>query len=301
MAAIIECVPNISEGRNIKKVGAIVDAVRGVEGVKLLHYSSDPDHNRSVISFLGEPEAVLEAALALAVKATELIDMTKHQGAHPRMGAVDVLPLIPISGISMEETVEYSKRLAGSIAKECAMHVTLYEDAASAPHRRNLADIRKGQYEAMPEKIKDPLWIPDYGPAVYNPKAGVVAVGARPPLIAFNINLNTEDVTIAKNIANVIRAAKGGFAFCKAIGLLIEQTGKAQVSMNLVNPDFTTIFRVFDAVEREANHYGVTVINSQIVGMVPMKALIDTAAYHLKLSGFDADDQIIENRIWGTK
>lgn len=299
MSAIIECVPNISEGRNLKKVEAIVDAVRAVEGVKLLNYSSDPDHNRSVISFLGEPQPVLEAALALAVKATELIDMTKHQGGHPRMGAVDVIPLIPIKGATMEQTVEWSKQLAERIAKTCKVHVTLYENSAASPHRANLADIRKGQYEAMPEKIKDPLWIPDYGPETFNPQAGVTAVGARPPLIAYNINLNTNDISIAKNIANVIRAAKGGFVYCKAIGLLIEQTGKAQVSMNLVNPDYTTIFRVFDAVEREAAHYGVTVINSEIVGMVPMKALIDTAAYHLKLSGFDSEDQIIENRIWG--
>lgn len=299
MSAIIECVPNISEGRNLCKIEAIVDTVRAVPDVKLLNYSSDADHNRTVISFLGEPEAVLEAARDLAVKAVETIDMREHFGGHPRMGAVDVIPLIPIRGITMDETVALSKELAADISKRCNIHVFLYENSASAPHRQNLADIRKGQYEAMCEKIKDPLWIPDFGPKEFNACAGVVAVGARPPLIAFNVNLNTKDVAIAKNIANVVRAAKGGFAYCKAMGLLIEKTGKAQVSMNLVNPDYTTIFRVFDAIEREAARYGVCVTDSEIVGMVPMKALVDTAVYHLKLGGFDSDEQILENRIWG--
>lgn len=297
MAAILECVPNISEGRDLEKVEKILDSVRAVEGVKLLDYSSDKDHNRSVITFLGDPKAVIKAALALAKSATQLIDMTVHQGGHPRMGAVDVIPLIPIKDISIEETVELSKELAANIASECNMHVTLYEQSATAPHRENLASIRKGQYESMAEKIKEELWIPDYGPKEFNPKAGVVAVGARPPLVAYNINLSTGDEKIAKKIANVVRAAKGGFAYCKAMGLLIEETGKAQVSMNLVNPDMTTIFRVFDAVEREAQRYGVSVTDSEIVGLVPMKSLIDTAIYHLKLDNFSMD-QILETRIW---
>ena len=297
MPAILECVPNISEGRDLEKVEKIVDAIRTTEGVKLLDYSSDKDHNRSVITFLGEPNAVAEAALKLAKAATELIDMSTHTGGHPRMGAVDVMPLIPIKDITIEETIELSKKLAESIANECNMHVTLYENSASAPHRQNLADIRRGQYEVMAEKIKEDMWIPDYGPNEFNPKAGMVAVGARPPLIAYNINLSTDDVKIAKNIANVIRSAKGGFVFCKAMGLLIEETGKAQVSMNLVNPDYTTIFRVFDMVEREAHRYGVSVTDSEIVGLVPMKALIDTAIYHLKLDNFSMD-QVLETRIW---
>ncbi len=297
MPAILECVPNISEGRDLEKVEKILDEVRGVSGVKLLDYSSDKDHNRSVITFLGEPEAVIEAALRLAKKATELIDMSTQTGGHPRMGAVDVIPLIPIQEITIEQSIELSKKLAEKIANECNMHVTLYENSASAPHRQNLADVRRGQYEAMSEKILQDMWIPDYGPADFNPKAGMVAVGARPPLIAYNINLATSDVKIAKNIANVIRSVKGGFVYCKAMGLLIEETGKAQVSMNLVNPDFTTIFRVFDMVEREANRYGVNVTDSEIVGLVPMKALIDTAIYHLKLDNF-SQDQILETRIW---
>lgn len=297
MPAILECVPNISEGRDLEKVEKIVDEIRSTKGVKLLDYSSDKDHNRSVITFLGEPEAVVEAALKLAKKAAELIDMSTHTGGHPRMGAVDVIPLIPIKEITIEESIELSKKLAESIAAECNMHVTLYENSASAPHRQNLADVRRGQYEAMSEKILQDMWIPDYGPSQFNPKAGMVAVGARPPLIAYNINLATSDVKVAKNIANVIRSVKGGFTYCKAMGLLIEETGKAQVSMNLVNPDFTTIFRVFDMVEREANRYGVNVTDSEIVGLVPMKALIDTAIYHLKLDNF-SQDQILETRIW---
>lgn len=297
MASILECVPNISEGRDVEKIEKILDSVRLVKGVKLLDYSSDKDHNRSVITFLGEPKAVVQAALALAKSATELIDMSTHTGGHPRMGAVDVIPLIPIKDISIEETIELSKELASSIASECNMHVTLYEQSATALHRQNLAEIRRGQYEAMAEKIKEDKWIPDYGPQQFNKKAGIVAVGARPPLVAYNINLSTSDEKIAKKIANVIRAAKGGFTYCKAMGLLIEETGKAQVSMNLVNPDMTTIFRVFDAVEREAHRYGVSVTDSEIVGLVPMKTLIDTAIYHLKLDHFSMD-QILETRIW---
>lgn len=297
MAAILECVPNISEGRDLEKVEKILDEVRNTKGVKLLDYSSDKDHNRSVITFLGEPEAVIEAAYKLTKKATELIDMTTHTGGHPRMGAVDVIPLIPIKDITIEEAVELSKKLGEKIGSECNMHVTLYESSASAPHRTNLADVRRGQYEGMEEKIKEEKWIPDYGPQKFNVNAGIVAVGARPPLVAYNINLATSDVKIAKNIANVIRAAKGGFVYCKAMGLLIEETGKAQVSMNLVNPDFTTIFRVFDTVEREAARYGVAVTDSEIVGLVPMKTLIDTAIYHLKLDNFSMD-QVLETRIW---
>ncbi|MDO4720672.1 MAG: glutamate formimidoyltransferase [Peptostreptococcaceae bacterium] len=297
MAAILECVPNISEGRDLEKVEKILDSVRAVAEVKLLDYSSDKDHNRSVITFLGEPKAVIEAAHALAKAATELIDMREHTGGHPRMGAVDVIPLIPIKDISIEETIALSKELAQKIADSCSMHVTLYEQSASAPHRQNLASVRKGQYEAMEEKIKEKEWIPDYGPREFNKKAGIVAVGARPPLVAYNINLSTSDEQIAKKIANVVRAAKGGFAYCKAMGLLIEETGKAQVSMNLVHPDMTTIFRVFEAVEREAHRYGVSVTDSEIVGLVPMKSLIDTAIYHLKLDNFSMD-QILETRIW---
>lgn len=296
MPRILECVPNISEGTDLEKVEQIVNEVRMVDGVKLIDYSSDKDHNRSVITYLGEPEAVIEATYRLAKKACELIDMTKHHGGHPRMGAIDVIPLIPIDGISTEETIEMSKQLAERIGNDAQISVTLYEQSASAPHRENLADIRRGQYEEMATKIKQPEWIPDFGPKDLNPKTGVVALGVRPPLIAYNINLATSDVSIAKEIANAIRFAKGGFRYCKSMGLLIEETGRAQVSMNLVNPDFTTIYRVFDTVEREAHAHGTYVTDSEIVGLVPMKNLIDTAKYHLKLKGFEMN-QILERNL----
>lgn len=296
MSRILECVPNISEGTDQKKIERIIEEITSVENVKLIDYSSDRDHNRTVITFLGEPDAVLEAAHRMAVKACELIDMRNHQGAHPRMGAVDVIPLIPISGITMEEAVEMSKILAERIAKNAQIHVTLYEQSATAPNRENLADIRRGQYEGMAEKIKQKEWTPDYGPAEFNPKTGVVALGVRPPLVAFNVNLATSDVTIAKDIANAIRFAKGGFRYCKSIGLYIEETGRAQVSMNLVNPDYTTIYRVFDTVEREAQAHGTYVTDSEIVGLVPMKNLIDSAKYYLKLKDFDMG-QILEKNL----
>ena len=296
MPRILECVPNISEGTDLEKVEQIVNEVRMVDGVKLIDYSSDKDHNRSVITYLGEPEAVIEATYRLAKKACELIDMTKHHGGHPRMGAIDVIPLIPIDGISTEEAIEMSKQLAERIGNDAQISVTLYEQSASAPHRENLADIRRGQYEEMATKIKQPEWIPDFGPKELNPKTGVVALGVRPPLIAYNINLATSDVSIAKEIANAIRFAKGGFRYCKSMGLLIEETGRAQVSMNLVNPDFTTIYRVFDTVEREAHAHGTYVTDSEIVGLVPMKNLIDTAKYHLKLKGFEMN-QILERNL----
>ena len=296
MPRILECVPNISEGTDLEKVEKIVNEVRGVSGVKLIDYASDKDHNRTVITYLGEPEAVVEATYRLAKKACELIDMRIHQGGHPRMGAVDVIPLIPISDIAQEEAIEMSRKLAERIGNDANISVTLYEQSATAPHRENLADIRRGQYEEMAKKIRQPEWIPDFGPKELNPKTGVVALGVRPPLIAYNINLATNDVAIAKDIANVIRFAKGGFRYCKAMGLLIEETGRAQVSMNLVNPDLTTIYRVFDTVEREANAHGTYVTDSEIVGLVPMKNLIDTAKYHLKLKDFDIN-QVLERNL----
>lgn len=296
MSRILECVPNISEGTDPKKVERIIEEITSVENVKLVDYSSDRDHNRTVITFLGEPDAVLEAAYKMTVKACELIDMRVHHGGHPRMGAVDVIPLIPISGITTEEAIEMSKILAARIAQDAQIHVTLYEQSATAPNRENLADIRRGQYEAMEEKIKQPEWVPDYGPAEFNPKAGVVALGVRPPLVAYNINLATSNVDIAKDIANAIRFAKGGFRYCKAIGLYIEETGKAQVSMNLVNPDYTTIYRVFDTVEREAQAHGTYVTDSEIVGLVPLKNIVDSAKYYLKLKDFDIN-QVLEKNL----
>ncbi|NLV76971.1 MAG: glutamate formimidoyltransferase [Tissierellia bacterium] len=297
MAKIIQCVPNFSEGRDKEVVEKIVDEIRVIEGVKLLDYSMDKDHNRSVVTFIGEPEKVIEAAFNATKVAAELIDMTTHEGGHPRMGATDVIPLVPISDVTMEECVEYSKKLGKRIGEELNIPVFLYEKSATSPNRENLADVRRGQYEGMAEKLKEEEWKPDFGPNKLNIKAGVTAVGARMPLVAFNVNLGTDDVEIAKNIAKVVRAKTGGFTYCKAIGLEIAERGIVQVSMNMVDYTKTSLFRVFDAIEREARRYGVNVIGSEIIGLVPMQALVDVADYYLRLEGFDSS-QILEKRMY---
>ncbi len=297
MAKIIQCVPNFSEGRDKEVVEKIVDEIRVIEGVKLLDYSMDKDHNRSVVTFIGEPEKIIEAAFNATKVAAELIDMTTHEGGHPRMGATDVIPLVPISDVTMEECVEYSKKLGKRIGEELNIPVFLYEKSATSPNRENLADVRRGQYEGMAEKLKEEEWKPDFGPNKLNIKAGVTAVGARMPLVAFNVNLGTDDVEIAKNIAKVVRAKTGGFTYCKAIGLEIAERGIVQVSMNMVDYTKTSLFRVFDAIEREARRYGVNVIGSEIIGLVPMQALVDVADYYLRLEGFDSS-QILEKRMY---
>lgn len=297
MARLVECVPNFSEGRNKDVVEKIVDEIRKIEDVKLLDYSMDADHNRSVVTFIGEPEKVIEAAFNAAKVAAELIDMSKHTGEHPRMGATDVIPLIPISEVTMEECVEYSKILGKRIGEELNIPVFLYERSATSREREDLANVRKGQYEGMAEKLKKEEWKPDFGPAELNVKAGVTAVGARPPLIAYNVNLGTNDLEIAKKIAKAVRARTGGFTYCKAIGVEIKERNIVQVSMNLVDYTKTPIFRVFDTIEREARRYGVNVIGSEIVGLVPMQALVDAADYYLKLENFSSD-QILERKIF---
>lgn len=297
MARLVECVPNFSEGRNKDVVEKIVDEIRKIEDVKLLDYSMDADHNRSVVTFIGEPEKVIEAAFNAAKVAAELIDMSKHTGEHPRMGATDVIPLIPISDVTMEECVEYSKILGKRIGEELNIPVFLYERSATSREREDLANVRKGQYEGMAEKLKKEEWKPDFGPAELNVKAGVTAVGARPPLIAYNVNLGTNDLEIAKKIAKAVRARTGGFTYCKAIGVEIKERNIVQVSMNLVDYTKTPIFRVFDTIEREARRYGVNVIGSEIVGLVPMQALVDAADYYLKLENFSSD-QILERKIF---
>ena len=271
MAKIIECVPNISEGRNHEVIEACVDTVRNTAGVTLLDYSSDASHNRSVITFMGSPEGVMNAATALAKKAAELIDLNHHQGEHPRMGAVDVIPLIPMKDVTKEETVEYSK------------------------HRVNLAAIRKGQFEGMAEKVKDPQWTPDFGGAAIHPTAGVTAVGCRMPLVAFNINLSTSDVSIASKIAKIIRRSSGGFDCVKALGVMLEDRNIAQVSINMTDFNRTPLYRVVEVTKAEAARWGVHVIGTEIIGLTPMRALIDSAEYYLQIEDFNADKQIIEN------
>ena len=297
MARLLQCVPNFSNGRDKELIEKIVDEVRKEENVKLLDYSSDKDHNRTVVTFIGEPENVLEAAFNACKKASELIDMTKHTGEHPRMGATDVIPLIPISDVTEEEAIEMSKKLGERIGKELNISIFLYEKSASAAHRQNLADVRRGQYEGMAEKLKEDMWQPDFGANELNVKSGVTAVGVRMPLVAFNVNLDTDDLSIAKKIAKAIRGSSGGYRHCKALGIEITERNIVQVSINMVDYTRTPLYRVFDTIEREANRYGVNVIGSEIIGLVPMAALIDCADYYLKIEDF-SHSQILEKRIF---
>ena len=297
MTPLVECVPNISEGRDAGRVRAIVDEVAGVPGCALMDVQSDADHNRSVISFIGSPEAAAEAAFRLAKRALEWIDLNHHAGAHPRMGAVDVIPFIPIRGCSMDECVALSKRLGERLWKELALPVFLYERSASAPHRANLADVRRGQFEGMPEKLRLPEWAPDYGERRVHPTGGVVAVGARMPLIAFNINLGTDNVEIARAIARIIRQSSGGLAAVKALGIPLRGRGVAQVSVNLCDYAQTPLYSVLELVRAEARRYGVPVIGTEIVGLTPAAALIDSAAYYLMVEPFDPQKQVLDNWI----
>lgn len=297
MAKIIQCVPNFSEGRNKEIVEKIVEEIRITEEVKLLDYSMDKDHNRSVVTFVGEPKKVIEAAFNATKVAAELIDMSTHVGEHPRMGATDVIPLIPISDVTMEECIGYSKELGKRVGEELNIPVFLYEKSATTLARENLANVRRGQYEGMAEKLKEEEWQPDFGPNTLNKKAGVTAIGARMPLVAYNVNLDTDNINIAKNIAKVVRASGGGFTHCKALGIEIKERNIVQVSMNMVDYTKSTLFRVFETIEREANRYGVNVIGSEIIGLVPMQALVDVADYYLKLENFDSS-QILEKRMF---
>ena len=295
MAKIVECIPNISEGRNMEVVEAVVNEVRSTPGVTLLDVSSDPNHNRSVITFLGSPEGVADAAVKLAKKAVELIDLTKHVGEHPRMGAVDVCPFVPVKEITTEECVALSKEVGKRIWEEAGMPVFLYEDSASAPHRVNLAAIRKGQFEGMAEKVLQPEWEPDFGGRTIHPTAGTVAVGCRMPLVAYNINLNTPDIKIASTIAKTIRQANGGLACVKALGVMLEDRNIAQVSINMTNLHKTPLYRVVELVKAEAKRWGVTVVGTEVVGLTPMHALIDAAEYYLQIENFDGEKQVLEN------
>ena len=297
MAKLIECIPNISEGKDMELVGRMLKLVTD-EGVRLLNHSSDEKHNRTVITFIGTPEQVEEAAVALAKGAAKEIDLTKHQGEHPRMGALDVCPFLPIKDVTLDEAKEVAVRVAKRIADEADVPVFLYEESASAPHRRNLPDIRNDvQFEGMAEKVLKDEWHPDFGGNRIHPTAGVTAVGVRAPLVAYNINLNTDNVKIAKKIANIIREKKGGFKCVKAMGFEVEVDGKkvAQVSINMTDYTQTPLYRVFETVKMEAARYGVGVIGSEIVGLTPMNALIDSAMYYLQLDGFDKNEQILEN------
>ena len=293
---IMECVPNYSEGRDHSKMEKIVEAFRGKDGVKLLDYSNDEDHNRMVVTVVGEPEALKAAVLESVGLAAELIDLNKHQGQHPRMGAVDVIPFIPIKGCTMDEAIALSKVVGEQVATLYNIPVFLYEKSASAPHRENLAAIRKGEFEGMAEKIKLPEWKPDFGPAERHPTAGTVAIGARMPLVAYNINLGTSNLEIASSIAKKIRYIGGGLRYCKAMGVELKERGIVQVSINMTDYTHTALYRAFELVKIEARRYGVAIVGSEIIGLVPMDALIDTASYYLGLEGFSTK-QILETRL----
>lgn len=294
MAKLMECIPNISEGRRPELVNEFADIVRAVPGITLIDYSSDASHNRSVFTFLGDPDQVMEAAFRFAKHAVEKIDLRVHEGEHPRMGAVDVIPFVPIRDMDMAECVERSKVLGERIAKELDLPVFLYEESASAPHRKNLAAIRKGQFEGMAEKVLEDQWHPDFGGNRIHPSAGVVAVGARQPLIAFNINLDTPDVSIAKKIAKIIREKDGGFRAVKALGVMLEDRNIAQVSINMCDYKQTPLYRVLEFVRFEAARYGVHVVGTEIIGLAPMMAFVDAADYYLQIEKFDAFKQVLE-------
>ena len=296
MNRIIECVPNFSEGRDLKKIDEIVAPFRARQGVKLLDYSNDEDHNRLVVTVVGEPEPLREAVLEAIGVAVRLIDLNTHKGQHPRMGAVDVVPFIPIKNVTMEEAVALSKEVAAEVAKRYNLPVFLYEKSASAPYRENLAAIRKGEFEGMGEKIKQPEWQPDFGPAEKHPTAGTVAIGARMPLVAYNVNLSTPNLEIAHDIAKKIRFIGGGLRYCKAMGVELKDRGITQVSINMTDYTHTALYRAFELVRIEARRYGVTIVGSEIIGLVPMEALIDTASYYLGLENFSMQ-QVLEARI----
>lgn len=296
MNKIMECVPNFSEGRDLEKIERIVAPFRGKKDVKLLDYSNDEDHNRCVVTVVGEPESLKEAVLEAIAVAVKEIDLTKHKGQHPRMGAVDVVPFIPIKNVTTEEAVALSKEVGEEVAKRFNLPVFLYEKSASAPHRENLAAIRKGEFEGMEEKIKQPEWKPDFGEAKRHPTAGTVAIGARMPLVAFNINLNTPSLDIAHGIAKKIRFIGGGLRYCKAMGVELTDRGITQVSINMTDFTKTALYRVFELVRIEARRYGVSIVGSEIIGLVPMAALIDTASYYLGLEDFSMN-QVLETRI----
>ena len=296
---IVECVANFSEGRDADRVEALVSEIRSVAGVIVLDREMDADHNRSVLTFVGEPDAVSEAAFRSVRKAVELIDLTRHSGVHPRIGAADVVPFVPVEGVTLEECVQLAERAGERIWRELTVPVYLYEAAARQPERVNLENIRRGQFEGLREEVQtNPERRPDFGEARLHPTAGATVVGARKFLIAYNINLGTADVDIAKRIAKTIRFSSGGFRYVKAMGVPLASRNLAQVSMNLTDFEQTPVHRVFEAVRAEAERYGVSIVGSEIVGLIPKKALEMAAEYYLRVENFRAD-LVLENRIAG--
>lgn len=293
---IIQCVPNYSEGRDLEKIEKLVEPFRGKEGVKLLDYTRDEDHNRVVVTVVGEPQAVKNAMLQSMKAAVEVIDLRTHKGQHPRMGAVDVVPFIPVKNVTMEEAIALSKEFASEAAEMNNVPIFLYEKSASNPNRENLATIRKGEFEGMAEKMTNPEWKPDYGPMTIHESAGVTAVGARMPLVAFNVNLDTENLDIANNIAKNVRFIGGGLRYCKAMGVALTDRKLTQVSMNMTDYTKTALYRALELVKIEARRYGVNIVGSEIIGIVPMEALIQSAVFYMGIEDFTMD-QVLENRL----
>jgi len=296
MAKLVETIPNFSCSREKDEAAfnALVQTAGSVPGCTLFDAQTDGNHNRCVFTLIGSPEAIEEVAFRLTKTASEVIDMRKHQGEHKRMGATDVIPFVPQMDVGVQECIDMSRRLAQRIWEELQIPSFLYEDSATRPERRNLATIRKGEFEGMPEKLLLPDWAPDFGERKIHPTAGITAIGARMPLIAFNCNLATSDVEIAKKIAKAIRGSSGGFRSCKAMGFMLEDRGIAQVSMNMVNYEDTPLYLAYEMITSLAERYGTHVIESEIVGLTPAKALIDCAEYYLKAKDFDCKNQVME-------
>lgn len=294
--AVIEAVPNVSEGRRADVIERLAASIRGTSGVRLLDYSSDPSHNRSVFTLAGDAAPLKAAIEALFETAVATIDLRVHQGEHPRLGAVDVVPFVPIEGVTMETCVALAAEVGRSVAERFGIPVFLYEEAASHPGRRNLEDIRRGEFEGLAAKMSSPGWAPDFGPAAPHPSAGASVIGARMPLIAYNINLNTDRLDVARKIAAAVRHSSGGLRYVKAMGVKVEDRNLAQVSMNLTNYQKTPIYRVFEMVKREAARYGVSILESEIVGLVPSAALIPAAEFYLQLERF-GPELILENKL----
>lgn len=298
MAAIVESVPNFSEGRRKDVVDRIVHSIGSVPGIKVLDVEMDTDHNRSVVTFIGGKEDVQEAAFRGARTASNLIDLNVHRGQHPRIGALDVLPFVPVSGVTMAECVDMANNVGARVGNELDIPVYLYESAARTPARTNLEDVRRGEFEGLRESIlTDDSRMPDYGPRRLHPTAGAIAVGARMPLIAFNVNLRSADLDVAKAIARKIRASNGGFPKVKALGLRLEAKGIVQVSMNLTDYTVTGIPAVFEAIRREAEERGVEVLESELIGLIPLEAVCDLARNAVKMGAFTSG-QVLERRIW---
>ncbi len=292
---LLECVPNISEGRDKDKIKIIANEIRRHSKVKLLDISSDADHNRTVFTFIGEPNDVKEAALAMALRAIDLIDMRQHKGGHPRIGAVDVVPFVPILGMEMEEAVRIAREFGKELGKK-GIPVFFYEEAATSPDRRELPAIRKGEYEGLKAKLEDPLWKPDEGPTIFNAKSGASIVGARFPLIAYNINLKTNDIYLAKEMAKKVRFKDGGFPHVRAMGVELKERGMVQVSMNLTNYKVTNIPKVYEFIKREAAEKGIEIVGSEIIGLIPLDALENIVQTYLGDPDFSIH-QVIEKRI----